>query len=112
MTKVTPFCYTVHRNALPGGELVDTGERVPLQDIKRGIEALVGERVRATTSKGRRQVIEREGTLEKTYPSLFVIRIDGDAGRRISFTYVDVLTEMVKLSVCNEDSQEPFPASR
>lgn len=91
---------------------MDTGERVPLQDIKRGIEALVGERVRVTTSKGRRQVIEREGTLEKTYPSLFVIRMDGDTGRRVSFTYVDVLTEMVKLSVCDGNGREQLPASR
>lgn len=91
---------------------MDTGERVPLQDIKKGIQALVGERVRVTTSKGRRQVVEREGTLEKTYPSLFVIRMDGDAGRRVSFTYVDVLTEMVKLDVCDGQGREEVPVGR
>ncbi len=75
-------------------------EQSPLQGIRRDIEALVGERVRVTTSKGRRQVVEREGTLERTYPSLFVVRMDGDMARRMSFTYVDVLTEAVKVSVC------------
>lgn len=77
------------------------GEQNPLQGIKKDIEALVGERVRVTTSKGRRQVVEREGTLERTYPSLFVVRMDGDLARRMSFTYVDVLTEAVKVSVCD-----------
>lgn len=76
-------------------------EHNPLQGIKKDIEALVGERVRVTTSKGRRQVVEREGTLERTYPSLFVVRMDGDLARRVSFTYVDVLTESVKVSVCD-----------
>lgn len=76
-------------------------EQNPLQGIKKDIEALVGERVRVTTSKGRRQVVEREGTLERTYPSLFVVRMDGDLARRMSFTYVDVLTEAVKVSVCD-----------
>lgn len=91
---------------------MDAAERGPLQDIKRDIEALVGERVRVTTSKGRRQVVEREGTLEKTYPSLFVIRMDGDSGRRVSYTYVDVLTESVKLSVCTGEERERVPGQQ
>ncbi len=72
----------------------------PLLEIKRDIEALVGERVRVVTSKGRRQVIEREGTLEKAYPSVFVVRMDGQVRQRVSFAYVDVLTETVRVSVC------------
>lgn len=71
-------------------------------EIKRGIDSLVGERVRVTANKGRRQVVEREGTLERTYPNLFVIRLDeGDSSRRLSYTYADVLTETVKLAVYN-----------
>jgi len=71
-----------------------------LVTIRKGIEELVGSRVRVTANKGRRQVIEREGVLEKTYPSLFVIRLDEEGSRRMTFTYADVLTEMVKLTVC------------
>lgn len=81
----------------------------PLLEIKRGIEALVGERVRVTTSKGRRQVVEREGTLEKTYPSVFVVRVDGQAARRLSFAYVDVLTDSVRVSVCAREGDERVP---
>lgn len=81
--------------------------RNPIKDIKKGIESLVGERVKVTTSKGRRQVVEREGTIEKTYPSLFVIRMDDEARRMLSFTYVDILTEMVKLSVYDAEGERP-----
>lgn len=74
--------------------------RAPLNEIKRGIDSLVGERVRVTANKGRRQVVEREGTLERTYPNLFVIRLDeGESSRRLTYTYADVLTETVKLAV-------------
>lgn len=83
---------------------MDFGGRDILLDIKRGLDGLVGERVRVTANKGRRQVIEREGTLEKTYPNLFVIRLDeGEACRRVTYTYADVLTEVVKLSVYDEE---------
>lgn len=88
--------------------------RDPLLDIKRGLDGLVGERVKVTANKGRRQVVEREGTLEKTYPSLFVIRLDeGSSSRRITYTYADVLTEMVKLTFYGEqgDKNVTFPVS-
>lgn len=82
---------------------MDSGGRDILVDIKRGLDSLVGERVRITANKGRRQVVEREGTLEKTYPNLFVIRItEGDNSRRVTYTYADVLTEVVKLAVYDE----------
>ncbi len=84
-----------------------------LLDIKRGLDGIVGERVRVTASKGRRQVVEREGTLEKTYPNLFVIRIDeGESSRRVTYTYADVLTEVVKLAVFEDESLKrlTFPA--
>ncbi len=91
---------------------MEVGARDPLLDIKRGLEELVGERVRVTAHKGRRQVVEREGTLEKTYPSLFVIRLDdGPVARRVTYTYTDVLTEMVKLAVCDARSGHYVPFS-
>ena len=43
----------------------------PLLEIKRDIEALVGERVRVVTSKGRRQVIEREVLFSRVWETQY-----------------------------------------
>lgn len=71
-----------------------------LLEIRRDIEEAVGQRVRVKANKGRRRFVEREGVLEKTYPSLFVVKLGPDQhNRRISYTYTDVLTEVVELTI-------------
>jgi len=71
-----------------------------LAEIRRDLENYVGKRVRVRANKGRRRIVEREGTLEKTYPNLFVIRLDEQyQNRRVSYTYADLLTAMVEVSV-------------
>lgn len=78
--------------------------RDSLSQIKKELEGLVGRRVRIKANKGRRRIVEREGTLEQTYPSLFVVKLGADQhNRRVSFTYTDVLTETVELTVIDED---------
>lgn len=76
-----------------------------LAEIKQDLDAYVGKRIRLKANRGRRKVIERVGVLEQTYPNIFVIKLDEakNLGRRISFSYSDVLTETVELSLCNED---------
>lgn len=76
-----------------------------MSDIKKDLDGLIGERIRLRANRGRRRVDEREGILERTYPSIFVVRIEEElaGARRISFSYADVLTEMVELEVASED---------
>lgn len=76
-----------------------------MSDIKRDLDGLIGEKIRLRANRGRRRVDEREGILEKTYPSIFVVRIEEEVSgaRRISFSYADVLTEMVELEVASDD---------
>ena len=45
----------------------------------------LGERVKVRASEGRRRVFEREGVLEKTYPSIFVIRFDDEESLCVSW---------------------------
>lgn len=70
--------------------------------IKKGLESHVGERIRVRANKGRRKIVEKEGILEKTYPSIFVVQINEEraGSRRVSYSYTDVLTETVELVVC------------
>jgi len=75
-------------------------KRNALEQIKRDIEAHVGKPVRLRANRGRRKVIEAEGIIEKTYPKVFVIKLDKDnAIKRLSYTYADVLTETVELVI-------------
>ena len=71
-----------------------------LDTIKRNLEANVGQKVRLRANRGRRKMIEAEGVLEQTYPKLFVVKLDkSNAIRRLSYTYADILTETVEVTI-------------
>lgn len=79
-----------------------------LSEIKQNLEAYVGQRIRLKANRGRKKVVENVGILESTYPNIFVVKLDEDedAVRRVSFSYSDVLTETVELSLCSEDGEK------
>jgi len=78
-----------------------------LAQIRDDVKGYVGSRVRVRANKGRRRVVEREGTLERAYPNLFVIKLDDEHhGRRITYTYADILTETVELTVMDNDGNK------
>lgn len=70
--------------------------------IRTDLEGLMGTRMRLRANMGRSKILEREGILEQTHPSLFVIRVEEKRDRtaRVSYSYVDVLTGTVELSHC------------
>lgn len=76
-----------------------------LDKIKADIQNYVGERVRLKANKGRKKTFVKEGILEQTYPNIFVIRFDGnqDSVRRASFSYSDILTQTVELTICRDN---------
>lgn len=76
-----------------------------LVEIKRTLDANIGKRITIKANGGRRKTIERSGLLEETYPSVFIIKLDEDqnAFERVSYSYADVLTETVQLTVCEDE---------
>lgn len=72
-----------------------------IQEIKRTVERCVGQKVTLKTNKGRKKVQVREGVLEEVYPNVFIVRLDEGlkSERMVSFSYSDILTETVELSV-------------
>jgi len=68
-----------------------------LSVIKKDIESHVGEKVVLKANGGRRKVLVNNGVLEKTYPSIFVIRLDSDTQRTVTYSYSDVLTNTVQI---------------
>jgi uncharacterized protein Veg len=78
-----------------------------LMEIKRVLDAHLGEKVMIRANGGRKRTIERSGVLEETYPSVFTIRLDQDnnAPKRVSYSYADVLTETVELTICRNNDE-------
>jgi len=77
-----------------------------LEEIRQNLESSVGKKVKLRANRGRRRVIEAEGIIENTYPKLFIVRLnDGSAVERMSYTYVDVLTETVELTFQDEPKE-------
>jgi uncharacterized protein Veg len=73
-------------------------------DIKRDLEPFVGNKIKLKANRGRKKIIEKVGVLESTYPNIFVIRLDEkQIERRVSFTYADILTDTVQLTVFDGD---------
>lgn len=71
-----------------------------LEQIRHDLQLHLGERIRLRANRGRKKVLEAEGVLEQTYPRLFVVRLDkSNAVKRITYTYVDVLTSTVEVTV-------------
>ncbi len=82
-------------------------EKNTLVLIRKEIESHVGEKIKLRANRGRRKTFEKVGVLESTYPSIFVIRVDEqNYYQRFSFSYADVLTETVELSLCGENKQK------
>jgi uncharacterized protein Veg len=82
-------------------------EKGDLFQIKRDIETCIGQKVQLKANKGRKKTFIREGVLENTYPSIFVIKFENEyeATRRVSYSYTDVLTKAVELVVCKDNKR-------
>ena len=78
-----------------------------LMEIKRNLESHIGAKIMLKANGGRRKTIERTGILEETYPSVFIVKLDEDqhSFKRVSYSYADILTETVEVTVCNDDGQ-------
>jgi uncharacterized protein Veg len=71
-----------------------------LDRIRGDLENFVGQRIKVKANRGRKKVMEAEGILEGIYPKLFVVRLnERQSERRVSYSYADLLTETVELSI-------------
>jgi len=79
-----------------------------LLEIKKSLEAHVGRQITLRANGGRRKTIERTGVLEETYPSVFIVKLDQEqhSFKRVSYSYADILTETVEVTVRNDDDAQ------
>lgn len=78
-----------------------------LLEIKRSLDAHLGQKITLRANGGRRKTVERTGVLEETYPSVFIVKLDQDQQtfKRVSYSYADVLTETVEIMVAGDDNE-------
>ena len=75
-----------------------------LNKVRQAVTSHVGSRVKVKSNKGGHKVDITEGIISETYPSIFLVRVDNaleDTTRMVSFSYTDVLTRDVRLTLCN-----------
>ncbi|MCJ8015084.1 Veg family protein [Paenibacillus sp. KQZ6P-2] len=77
-----------------------------LLEIKRNLEAHVGQKISLRANGGRRKTVERTGVLEETYPSVFIVKLDQEQQtfKRVSYSYADILTESVEVTICDDNA--------
>ncbi|MFA9397263.1 MAG: Veg family protein [Clostridiaceae bacterium] len=73
------------------------GTKNVLISIKEDIESHVGDKVVLKANGGRRKVLINNGIIEKAYPSIFVVRLESDTQRTVTYSYSDILTKTVQL---------------
>ncbi|MBD7986048.1 Veg family protein [Sporosarcina sp. Sa2YVA2] len=75
-----------------------------LADIKKSLDDHLGKRLHLRANGGRKKTIEREGVLRETYRAVFVVELDQDenAFERVSYSYADILTEAVEITVLDD----------
>lgn len=76
-----------------------------MERIKNELSEHIGKRVIVKANRGRKKIVTRKGILESVYPSLFVVSTKSGEipTRNISFTYSDVLTSTVQVTILEDD---------
>lgn len=72
-----------------------------IQAIRSEVEQNIGRTVVVRADKGRKRIVTKEGVIENAFDDVFTVRISNsfDMERTVSYTYTDVLTSTVKLTV-------------
>lgn len=79
-----------------------------LDKIRANVENYVGRKIKLRANKGRKKIVERDGVIEGVYPSVFVVKINGgyNTSRRVSYSYSDILTETVQITVMDREVED------
>ena len=78
-----------------------------ITNIKADIGENIGQKIIVKGSLGRSKSFEKEATIEKTYPNIFIVRYD-DNDRNATYSYTDVLTRAVELEVFDGEKYNPL----
>lgn len=78
-----------------------------ITNLKTDIVENVGQKVIVKGTLGRNKPFEREATLEKAYPSIFIVKYDENE-RNVTYSYTDILTRTVELQIFDGKEFSPL----
>ena len=81
--------------------------RNDIANLKTDILEKVGQKIIVKGSLGRSKAFEKEATIEKAYPNIFVVKYE-ENNRNVTYSYTDVLTRTVEVEVFDGDSYSPL----
>ena len=81
--------------------------RNDIANLKTDIIEKVGQKIIVKGSLGRSKAFEKEATIEKAYPNIFVVKYE-ENDRNVTYSYTDVLTRTVEVEVFDGDSYSPL----
>ena len=77
-------------------------DRSDVFHVRMDIQKIIGSKVTLETNKGRHKSVVSKGIVSNVYPSIFTIQLNEgpDPSRKLSFSYTDVLTNAVEITLC------------
>lgn len=78
-----------------------------IASLKTDIGDKVGQKIIVKGSLGRSKTFEKEATIEKAYPNIFVVKYEENE-RNVTYSYTDVLTRTVEVEVFDGESYSPL----
>ncbi len=81
--------------------------RTDIANLKTDIVEKVGQKIIVKGSLGRSRAFEKEATIEKAYPNIFVVKYE-ENDRNVTYSYTDILTRTVEVEVFDGDSYSPL----
>ena len=72
--------------------------RDDITNLKTDIDGKVGQKIIVKGSLGRSRTFEKEATIEKAYPNIFIVKYE-ENDRNVTYSYTDILTRTVEVQV-------------
>ena len=80
-----------------------------ITNLKTGLDEIIEQRQKIIVkgSLGRNKSFEKEATIEKAYPNIFVVKYEENE-RNVTYSYTDVLTRTVEVQVFDGENYSPL----
>ena len=78
-----------------------------IANLKTDIIDKIGQKIIVKGSLGRSRAFEKEATIEKAYPNIFVVKYE-ENNRNVTYSYTDILTRTVEVDVFDGEHYSPL----
>ena len=81
--------------------------RTDIANLKTDILDKIGQKIIVKGTLGRSKSFEKEATIQKAYPNIFIVKYEED-NRNVTYSYTDVLTRTVEVEVFDGENYCPL----